>query len=241
MRNLKKGGLNMDYYVSMFPFKFGTRVYFHDDGVIREAEYRSMEVIHNGLGIITKHLFWCGKQTGFKTLKGDHRFVYPTIEDAYQERNRISTQQIDMGDFSKKYMSHLNWNGISFSGWIWDGAKPVLRSPSLPHGRIIGIHVEKDKPSMAILNNNNTIPLEQLARFYQAADECRADHIPAVATIEDEDNEYFEEQKRKEFYDFVVHHCPGFEDKIDWEYFQSSESMPWNLAEQVKKMSSNQQ
>jgi hypothetical protein len=228
----------MKYYVSMFPFKFGARVYFHDDGVIREAEYRSMEVIHNGLGITTNHLFWCGKQTGFKTLKGNHRFVYPTIEDAYQERNRISTQQIDIENFSNKYMSHLNWDGISFSGWIWDGSKPVRRSP---REVINGVRLEKDKSSVLLLRNNNVIPLEQFARFYRTADECRADHVPAVATIEDEDNEYFEEQKRKEFYDYVVHHCPGFEDKIDWEYFQSLESMPSNLAEQVKKMSSNQQ
>ena len=135
--------------------------------------------------------------------------MYPTIEDAYQERNRISTQQIDIENFSNKYMSHLNWDGISFFGLLF--------------------------------RNNNVIPLEQLAMFYQTADECRAHHVPAVATIEDEDNEYFEEQKRKEFYDYAVHHCPGFEDKIDWGYFQSSESMPWNLAEQVKKMSSNQQ
>lgn len=222
----------------MFPFKFGARVYFHDNGIIREAEYRSMEVMHDGLGIITKHQFWCGKQTGFKTLKGVHCFVYPTIEDAYQERNRISTQQIDIENFSNKYMSHLNWDGISFFGWIWDGSKPVRRSP---REVINGVRLEKDKSSVLLFRNNNVIPLEQLAMFYQTADECRAHHVPAVATIEDEDNEYFEEQKRKEFYDYAVHHCPGFEDKIDWGYFQSSESMPWNLAEQVKKMSSNQQ
>ena len=31
-----------------------------------------------------------------------------------------------------------------------------------------------------------------------------------------------------------VHHCPGFEGKIEWEYFQAYKTMPWNLSQQVK-------
>lgn len=47
------------------------------------------------------------------------------------------------------------------------------------------------------------------------------------------------------FYDFFAkrnerreafggNHCPGFEDKIEWEYFQAYNTMPWNLSQQVK-------
>ena len=57
-----------------------------------------------------------------------------------------------------------------------------------------------------------------------------------VVEFEDEepDEDDFAEQKREEFRDYVAHHCPGFEDRIDWEYFMNLKSMPENLAMQVE-------
>ena len=34
----------MERNVSVYPFPFGTRVFMHRDGVIREAEYRGMKI-----------------------------------------------------------------------------------------------------------------------------------------------------------------------------------------------------
>lgn len=50
----------------------------------------------------------------------------------------------------------------------------------------------------------------------------------------DEEEDDFAKQKRDEFCEYVKHHCPGFEDKIEWEYFQAYKTMPWNLSQQVK-------
>lgn len=50
----------------------------------------------------------------------------------------------------------------------------------------------------------------------------------------DEEGDDFAKQKHDEFYAYVKHHCPGFEDKIEWEYFQAYKTMPWNLSQQVK-------
>lgn len=49
-----------------------------------------------------------------------------------------------------------------------------------------------------------------------------------------EEGDDFAKQKHDEFYAYVKHHCPGFEDKIEWEYFQAYKTMPWNLSQQVK-------
>lgn len=50
----------------------------------------------------------------------------------------------------------------------------------------------------------------------------------------DEEGDDFAKQKHDEFYAYVKHYCPGFEDKIEWEYFQAYKTMPWNLSQQVK-------
>lgn len=80
--------------------------------------------------------------------------------------------------------------------------------------------------------------------FFELADgwfvteqECREAHgVDDVVEFEDEepDEDDFAEQKREEFRDYVAHHCPGFEDRIDWEYFMNLKSMPENLAMQVE-------
>lgn len=71
-------------------------------------------------------------------------------------------------------------------------------------------------------------------RFYQTAEECRENNTPKIMMLDDEDDEEFAERKRDEFYEYVAHHCPGFENEIDWEYFYNLRPMSENLAEQVR-------
>lgn len=228
----------MDRYILILPIKFGVRVYFHDNGVIREAEYIGMKAVLSnicGQGVMEKYIFWCGKKSGFKTLEGVRVLVYRTIDDAYMESNPIPMQKVNMEDFSRTYITHLNWDGFSFSGWKWNGSKPICCCPRNFYGKMIGIYIEKDKSPMAVLRDGDTIPFDYFDKFYQTANECRKQHSPVIETIEDEDNKYLEEQKRKEFYDYVVCYCPGLADQIDWELFDSEGSIFWNLAKQAQK------
>lgn len=70
-------------------------------------------------------------------------------------------------------------------------------------------------------------------KHYPTLEQCVADNKVTFVDFE-EDNEDFAEQKREEFREYVAHHAPDFEDKIDWEYFMNEKSMPWNLSEQIK-------
>lgn len=69
--------------------------------------------------------------------------------------------------------------------------------------------------------------------FNQTAKQCREANKPKIVML-DEEGDDFAKQKHDEFYAYVKHHCPGFEDKIEWEYFQAYKTMPWNLSQQVK-------
>ena len=77
------------------------------------------------------------------------------------------------------------------------------------------------------------IDAEHFRRFYQTAEQCREANKPKIVML-DEEGDDFAKQKRDEFCEYVKHHCPGFEDKIEWEYFQAYKTMPWNLSQQVK-------
>lgn len=120
----------MERKVSVYPFPFGTRVFMHRNGVIREAEYRGMRIKDTGI---------CG----------------------------------------------------------------------------------------------NNVDTEHFRRFYQTSKQCREANKPKIVML-DEEGDDFAKQKHDEFYAYVKHHCPGFEDKIEWEYFQAYKTMPWNLSQQVK-------
>ena len=80
----------------------------------------------------------------------------------------------------------------------------------------------------------NVYDANKFNRFYQTAEECRENNTPKIMMLDDEDDEEFAERKRDEFYEYVAHHCPGFENEIDWEYFYNLRPMSENLAEQVR-------
>lgn len=51
----------MERKVSVYPFPFGTRVFMHRNGVIREAEYRGMRIKDTGIcgnNVDTEHIFY---------------------------------------------------------------------------------------------------------------------------------------------------------------------------------------
>lgn len=71
-----------------------------------------------------------------------------------------------------------------------------------------------------------------LKEYCQTAEQCRKANKPKIVMLDEEEDD-FAKQKRDEFYAYVKHHCPGFEDKIEWEYFQKNNTMPWNLSRQI--------
>ena len=138
-------------------------------------------------------------------------------------------EMLNIESFSLRYLQHLVWDGVQFYGWLWDGSRPIKRATReyLKVCEIYGGEVTFSD------NHKNKYDAEHFRRFYQTAEQCRAAHKPKIVMLDEEEDD-FAKQKRDEFCEYVKHHCPGFEDKIEWEYFQAYKTMPWNLSQQVK-------
>lgn len=70
----------MERKVSVYPFPFGTRVFMHRNGVIREAEYRGMRIKDTGIcgnNVDTEHIFWFGSKLdkGFTVVMTQEHFL----------------------------------------------------------------------------------------------------------------------------------------------------------------------
>lgn len=221
----------MERKVSVYPFPFGTRVFMHRNGVICEAEYRGMRIKDTGIcgnNVDTEHIFWFGSKLGEEKFKVSMP-IYKTAEDAAQETNPVQYEVLNIESFSLKYLPYLVWDGIQFCGWLWDGSRPVKRATREPL-RVCKIYGGK---VTFVDYSGNEYYAEHFRRFYQTAKQCREAHKPKIVML-DEEGDDFAKQKRDEFCEYVKHHCPGFEDKIEWEYFQAYKTMPWNLSQQVK-------
>lgn len=221
----------MERKVSVYPFPFGTRVFMHRNGVIREAEYRGMRIKDTGIcgnNVDTEHIFWFGSKLGEEKFKVSMP-IYKTAEDAAQETNPVQYEVLNIESFSLKYLPYLVWDGIQFCGWLWDGSRPVKRATREPL-RVCKIYGGK---VTFVDYSGNEYYAEHFRRFYQTAKQCREANKPKIVML-DEEGDDFAKQKHDEFYAYVKHHCPGFEDKIEWEYFQAYKTMPWNLSQQVK-------
>lgn len=221
----------MERKVSVYPFPFGTRVFMHRNGVIREAEYRGMRIKDTGIcgnNVDTEHIFWFGSKLGEEKFKASMP-IYKTAEDAAQETNPVQYEVLNIESFSLKYLPYLVWDGIQFCGWLWDGSRPVKRATREPL-RVCKIYGGK---VTFVDYSGNEYYAEHFRRFYQIAEQCREANKPKIVML-DEEGDDFAKQKHDEFYAYVKHHCPGFEDKIEWEYFQAYKTMPWNLSQQVK-------
>lgn len=124
----------MERKVSVYPFPFGTRVFMHRNGVIREAEYRGMRIKDTGIcgnNVDTEHIFWFGSKLGEEKFKVSMP-IYKTAEDAAQETNPVQYEVLNIESFSLKYLPYLVWDGIQFCGWLWDGSRPVKRATREP-------------------------------------------------------------------------------------------------------------
>ena len=124
----------MERKVSVYPFPFGTRVFMHRNGVIREAEYRGMRIKDTGIcgkNVDTEHIFWFGSKLGEEKFKASMP-IYKTAEDAAKEANPIQYEMLNIESFSLRYLQHLVWDGVQFYGWLWDGSRPVKRATREP-------------------------------------------------------------------------------------------------------------
>lgn len=85
-----------------------------------------------------------------------------------------------------------------------------------------------------VFNENNYYRYNNIEGFPITINDLGYWNKNRVRLNEDFHGDDFAKQKHDEFYAYVKHHCPGFEDKIEWEYFQAYKTMPWNLSQQVK-------
>lgn len=174
-------------YVSVYPVSFGTRVFMHRNGVIYQAEYRGIKVTEDGIcghNVNTQHIFWLGNKQG-EIEVASNISIYTTVQDATQERNAIALNKINIENFSKKYLLHLLWNGIQFSGWLWDGSRPICRTP---RERLKGCVIHQGEIEF-IDCQGNVYDANKFNRFYQTAEECRENNTPKIMMLDDEDDE----------------------------------------------------
>lgn len=219
----------MERTVSIFPIQFGTRVFIRAKGAFREAEYRGIYVKDPnicGVNMIVKHIFWLGNKIGGLTVDRSAE-IYMTAEDVITENNRVSYETISIESFSLRYLRHLSWDGIQFTGWIWDGARPERKAT---RECLSACEVRGDGVSL-IDRHGNIYDIDKFSRFYQTREECMRANKPVIVMMDDEDKG--DEGSRDMFYEYVKHHCPGFEDKIEWGRFVAEKGMPWNLSDQV--------
>lgn len=157
----------MERKVSVYPFPFGTRVFMHRNGVIREAEYRGMRIKDTGIcgnNVDTEHIFWFGSKLGEEKFKVSMP-IYKTAEDAAQETNPVQYEVLNIESFSLKYLPYLVWDGIQFCGWLWDGSRPVKRATREPL-RVCKIYGGK---VTFVDYSGNEYYAEHFRRFYQTA------------------------------------------------------------------------
>ena len=155
----------MERKVSVYPFPFGTRVFMHRNGVIREAEYRGMRIKDTGIcgnNVDTEHIFWFGSKLGEEKFKVSMP-IYKTAEDAAQETNPVQYEVLNIESFSLKYLPYLVWDGIQFCGWLWDGSRPVKRATREPL-RVCKIYGGK---VTFVDYSGNEYYAEHFRRFYQ--------------------------------------------------------------------------
>ena len=112
----------MERKVSVYPFPFGTRVFMHRNGVIREAEYRGMRIKDTGIcgkNVDTEHIFWFGSKLGEGKFKVSMP-IYKTAEDAAQETNPV---QYRVFLFKIPIASCLGWYTVLWlaMGWFKTG------------------------------------------------------------------------------------------------------------------------
>lgn len=181
---------------------------------------------------MTKHIFWFGDKIGELMIDGNAE-IYRTVEDVINETNRVSYKMMDIESFSLKYLRHISRNGIQFTGWLWDGARPEKRATreSLNACEI------RDEGVSLIDRNGVVYDIDVYSKFYQTREKCARANTSTIIML-DEDNGV-EKERRDKFYKYVKHCCPGFEDKIEWERFNPEKSMSWNLSDQVMNFIKN--
>lgn len=173
----------MERKVSVYPFPFGTRVFMHRNGVIREAEYRGMRIKDTGIcgnNVDTEHIFWFGSKLGEEKFKVSMP-IYKTAEDAAQETNPVQYEVLNIESFSLKYLPYIVWDGIQLCGWLWDGSRPVKRATREPL-RVCKIYGGK---VTFVDYSGNEYYAEHFRRFYQTAKQCREANKPKIVMLDE--------------------------------------------------------
>lgn len=202
-----------NYFVPVYSFPFGTRVFIHDNGVIREVEYRGMTVKDTGIcgrNLKVEYIFWFGKD--IRERKVTTATIYRTAKAATMEVDRVPVEILGMRLFSLKHLPHLMWDGIRFYGWIWDGSRPVEK-PVLEY--LMACEIRKGKVTF-IDYNKNEYDADRFRCFYQTPEICRAANKPKVVML-DEDQDNTEEMMYKEFYEYIKSHYPDIKADMDRE------------------------
>lgn len=213
--------------MSFYNLAFGSRVFVHYKGAIREAEYRGMKIMTRSNSPYVEHILWLGDEIGEKTVSKHKGCIYPSIGNAMEETNPLCMNETDVVDFSLDYLENLVWDGIQFYGWIWDGSRPVKRAVS----GICGVEIRSESVRFVRSDGKGNWGAGHFGEFYQTAEECRRNKKPEIVMLEDERIKHM----KKDFYGTMKHYCPGFEDEICWDMFSPDKSMEENVIRQMKR------
>lgn len=219
----------------------GGKAWLHFDGYcFREPKLDNVDIELKVAGrddtVVTRCALWSSYEDAAK-----HPMQLPRYDFGDKDH------KVDMESLWNEIMARNTWfsapktldttNGVrnyNPTVWYWNGIKAVSESILEPYtiNGNMGLRVNLD--TLEVISNA-CIVINHPGNLYPTKDACEAVNKCALFTFDDtEDDEDFAEKKREEFREYVVHHCPGFEDKIDWTYFENLESMPANLAIQVE-------
>lgn len=214
--------------ISFYNLAFGSRVFVHYKGAIREAEYRGIKITTKAPDPYIEHILWLGDEIGENTVSKYKGRIYPSIGNAIEEEYPIPMDDMDAVDFSLDYLRNMVWDGFMFYGWIWDGSRPVKRAGF----GICGMEIRSEGVSFVRSDGKGNWDAGHFGEFYQTAEECRRNNKPKVVMLE---GVRIEENMKKDFYGIMKHYCPGFEDEICWDMFSPDKSMEENVIRQMKR------
>lgn len=157
---------------------------------------------------------------------------YPTKEDAVNKTNRycltniweIAHEIVNNAQLPVR-MNSTHRMGYAY-GFYWDKINMRAKDETVSlYGVVDVLQRSCDISGIGSIHNPT--------KWYLTKEACEQKSVFEFAD-DDNSDEDFAERKREEFREYVAHHAPDFEDKIDWEYFMNEKSMPWNLSEQIR-------
>lgn len=182
----------MERKVSVYPFPFGTRVFMHRNGVIREAEYRGMRIKDTGIcgnNVDTEHIFWFSA-TG-KAMSSENRLLlevpeYTTFKDGDVLSNEDGSY-IFILNTNGKYLTSL-YASLTIRGGLTISDDIAANENNIERYRL-ATDSEKQMMINALKASKNPKAKEYLKRFFGIEEKPKYEFKPFdKVLVRDEDD-----------------------------------------------------